>query len=93
MFLCKQMFPQFLELQERKDLDPNCPYISTSQTKIRVVCLSVVLFSVVRPKWTMYKDESVISESIVVAVVVSSVPTASTSLCRNLKYLSKIPYF
>ena len=37
------MFPLFLQLAERKVLDPNGPHISTSQTKIRNVCLSVIL--------------------------------------------------
>ena len=34
------MFSLFLRLLERKVLDPNGPYIITSQTKIRHICLS-----------------------------------------------------
>ena len=37
------MFPLYLRLPDRKVLDPNGPYISTNQTKIRSVSLSVIL--------------------------------------------------
>ena len=43
LLFSEPMFPQFLWLSERNVLDPNEPYITTSQTKIRNVCLSVIL--------------------------------------------------
>ena len=39
----ESMFPLFLRLPERKVLDQNGPYLSTNQTKIINVCLSVIL--------------------------------------------------
>ena len=39
----KPMFLLFLRHPKRKILDPNGPYISTSQTKIKNFCLSVIL--------------------------------------------------
>ena len=66
MYICKQVrcstlgisSPLFLRLPEGKVIDPNKPYIGTSQTKIRNVCLLVVfefcmlLWSVTRPQPT-----------------------------------------
>ena len=36
------MFPLFLQLPEKMVLDPNWPYISTFQTILRNVCLSII---------------------------------------------------
>ena len=41
-FSAHNIFPLFLRLPERNVLDPNEPYIRTSQTKVRNVCLSVI---------------------------------------------------
>ena len=41
----KYMFPLFFKHLEKKVLDPNGPYISTFQTNLRNVCLSVILES------------------------------------------------
>ena len=51
LFFQKNMFPLFLRLPDRKVFDPNGPYICTNQTKIRNVCLSVIL-SVVVVVWS-----------------------------------------
>ena len=40
LLFSKPMFPLFLQLTERKSLDPNGSYVSTSQTKIRQICLT-----------------------------------------------------
>ena len=42
-FSSKPIFPLFLWFPEKYALDPNVPYIGTSQTKIRNVCLSAIL--------------------------------------------------
>ena len=42
-FSSKPMLLLFLQLPEKRVLDPNGQYISTSQTKIRTVCLSLIL--------------------------------------------------
>ena len=52
------MFPVFLRHPERSVVDVNQPYISTSQTKIRNVCLSVISESVARLKPTSAYEEA-----------------------------------
>ena len=42
-FLSNPMSPLLLQLPEKKVPDPSGPYISTFQTKIKNVCLSVIL--------------------------------------------------
>ena len=70
------MFLLFLQLPEKKVLDPNGPYISTFQTIPRNVCLSVIFFLSV----------------VVVVGVLCSASTAYTGLFRGLKYLLKVRY-
>ena len=41
-FSSNHMSPLFLRLSETKILDPNGPYISTLQTNLRNLCLSVI---------------------------------------------------
>ena len=70
--LCRQFFAVF----ERNVLDPNWPYISTFQTILIIVCLSVIV-------------EFCLSSSIVLACVLAP---AYTSLCRGMEYLLKVRY-
>ena len=42
-FFSKPMFTLFLQLLEKRILEPNEPYIRASQTKIRNICMSVIL--------------------------------------------------
>ena len=46
LIFSKPMFPLLFRLPDRKVLDPNGPYISTSQTKIKNVCLSIGNFGI-----------------------------------------------
>ena len=70
------MFLLFLQLLEKKVLDPNGPYVSTFQTILGNVCLSVI-------------SEFCLSSS---SVVVYSASTAYNGLYRYLKYLLKVRY-
>ena len=54
----KAMFPQFLQLSERKVLDSNGPLISMSQTKIRNVCLSII-FEFCQLLWSVGCSQSI----------------------------------
>ena len=88
------MFPLFLQLPEKRILDPNGPYISTFQKILRNVCLSVILEfclssvicrlpSVVCCLWSVVYD---------LLSVICSTSAAYTSLCRDLKYWLKVRY-
>ena len=70
------MFPLFLRLPDKKLIDPNGPHISTTQTKIRNVCLSV-FFGIL---------------SAVCCSCLSVARLANTSLFGGLKYLLKLMY-
>ena len=76
-FSSKFLFLLFYNCR-KKVLDPNGPYISTSQIEIRNVCLSVIL-------------EFCLSSSS--SSVVCTLNPAYPSLCRGLKYTKSRVYY